>query len=262
MQAVEHQDQGEYTRAFLEFNDIMNMLERYRLPSLNGGEGTSALANAAGNIHQIANVVQAQVATLFEQATLSGFINRDVCVTLPELQENGLLSDPDVNLPKFYIICGEVFLEADQQIASVEMYRRLLNEFPNYPLSPDVKRAAISAIIADAARRETIRLISQPTTVGSRARETAVFIQNGSSQEIRVALSGSDSYLETLESCDNCLQPNGSGCPDDAPLSTYILPSGTYDVLVETLDTDEIQPFTGRWTLQARQEYYLCFVAE
>jgi hypothetical protein len=68
--------------------------------------------------------------------------------------------------------------------------------------------------------------------------------------------------VEKLEPCADCEEFTGDGpsaCPEKGPVGSYVLPPGTYEVVVTAVSTGSVTPFRGTWTLESGQEYASCF---
>jgi tetratricopeptide (TPR) repeat protein len=107
-EAVDQQQAGDFSGALLAY---MNFIREYN---------NSALTEAA----------RSRGTSLFGQAKPSELADEQSCGSLNSLREANLIPQQEVNLPPFYLSCGQVYDSANNQQGSFEMYKKLLTEYP------------------------------------------------------------------------------------------------------------------------------------
>jgi tetratricopeptide (TPR) repeat protein len=78
-------------------------------------------------------------AALFGQAGTSGLADAQSCGSIDSLQAEQFISQPDVNLPPFYLSCGQFYDRTGDSRGSADMYEKLLTEYPNNSLAEQAK---------------------------------------------------------------------------------------------------------------------------
>jgi tetratricopeptide (TPR) repeat protein len=86
--------------------------------------------------------------SLFEQAQPSTLANQETCMNIDSLLEENLIPQQEVNLPPFYLSCGQVYDSANNQQSSFDMYKRLLTEYPNDLLAGEAETSLIANPLA------------------------------------------------------------------------------------------------------------------
>jgi tetratricopeptide (TPR) repeat protein len=237
LKSVELQEQGEFSEALLAYDALLS-------------EDT------------LVSPIHEQIASLFEQAAPSEIANEAICLKLSEFQERGVIPNPQDNLPAFYAACGAIFYEEGRYGEAVTMYQRLLEIYPDHPLAEAADEKLAQALISEA-EAVGAGTIGQPQSIRSTGEGPArVVIQNDSPQRISLVFTGLETLFEELEPCDTCENYTGSGpsaCPEEGPIGTYELPAGTYKVVVKSISSGRVIPFTGEWTLRTGEVYYSCF---
>jgi hypothetical protein len=137
------------------------------------------------------------------------------------------------------------------------MYRHFLTDYATHELAKQVKDQLALVLLAEAAESGG-GSIGQPQLIGTREKDSAVLIQNDSSYEITMVFSGIENRVETLQPCSDCRTTDETDCSDEAAIEVYVLPPGTYEVVVNA-ESDRIRPFRGTWTLKTGEEYFTCF---
>lgn len=87
-------------------------------------------------------------ASLFVQAKPSELADELSCSSVDSLREENLIPQPDVNLPPFYLSCGQFYDSANNQQDSFEMYKKLLTEYPNALLAEQAEASLMASPLA------------------------------------------------------------------------------------------------------------------
>jgi tetratricopeptide (TPR) repeat protein len=163
-------------------------------------------------------------------------------------------------LPDIYYRCGKTYSTAKEYKDAIVILERFLNEYPQEPRLEEVRTLLAQAMIADA-RSAGAGTIDTPQQTGTTSTgKTMVQIQNDSPNRIRLVFTGPVTRIEELDACASCTTYSIIGttyCPEKGPLGQYEMPTGSYDVLVESIG-DDVTPFTGNWSLGGGN-YYSCF---
>lgn len=99
----------------------------------------------ANNGSVLAEAARNRGTSLFGEASPAALANQESCENLDLLLEEDLIPQRDVNLPPYYLSCGQVYDSADDQQRSFEMYKVLLIEYPDDSFA----REAESALMAN-----------------------------------------------------------------------------------------------------------------
>jgi len=238
--AVDKQQAGDRSAALIAYADFVS------------DYSSSVLAEAARN----------RSASLFEQAKPSALASQESCQKIDILLEEDLIPQRDVNLPLFYLACGQAYEDAGDWANAVTMYESFLAEYPSHSLASDVEAALARSIVAQA-KAAGAGEIPAPSLSGSTGSGfTEVVIQNDSPERLRIVFSGPESRVEELGACSSCQTYFGIGplfCPEQGPIGRYTLKPGQYDVVVESISDTGVTPWIGDWSLVSGDEYYSCF---
>lgn len=204
-----------------------------------------------------------QAQALFTAAKPAAIATVSVCKELDNLLKGDLVPDRATNLPLLYAGCGQAYFDAGDNSSSVAVLQKLGTEFPDHPQRKAVEPLLASAIIAEAKQMGAGGIPAPESTgAGSGSGPTKVVIQNDSPEEISLVFKGPDTRLESIPPCKDCQEftkDAPSGCPKKGPIGTYELTPGTYAVVVRSISSSGVVPFSGSWELAAGDEYYSCF---
>ncbi|HET9905160.1 MAG TPA: tetratricopeptide repeat protein [Anaerolineales bacterium] len=106
--AVDRQQAGDFSGALMAY---MNFISEY---------ANSALTEAA----------RSRGSSLFVQARPSELADEQSCGSIDSLRGANLIPQQEVNLPPFYLSCGQFYDSASNQQGSFQMYKNLLTEYP------------------------------------------------------------------------------------------------------------------------------------
>lgn len=186
----------------------------------------------------------------------------EFCPLLSEMASNPIFSVSQDAIAQYYQSCGRNYEADNNYIGAVFMYESFLKMYPDHPSSADVQKSLAAALI-NQARAAGSGTIEKPSSSGyAPAGVARVVIQNDSPHDLKLVFSGPDARIEILAACPSCIDYSVMGpifCPEKGPIGTYELTPGTYEVLVETTNEENIIPFTGTWSLEGGKEFYSCF---
>lgn len=124
--AVDKQQVGDFSIALVAYSDFVT--------NYSGG----VLAEAARNRSK----------SLFEQTKPSALASLESCEMLDSLLEKELIPQRDVNLPLFYLACGQVYDTANNQQDSFAMYESILTEYPSNSLARQAEESLLANPLA------------------------------------------------------------------------------------------------------------------
>ena len=124
--AVDKQQVGDFSMALVAYTDFVT------------DYSGSVLAKASRNRSK----------SLFEQAKPSALASLESCERLDSLLEKELIPQRDVNLPLFYLACGQVYDTANNQQDSFAMYESLLTEYPSHSLAGQAEESLLANPVA------------------------------------------------------------------------------------------------------------------
>ena len=206
-------------------------------------------------------VAQQRVNELFARSTPQTLASTETCAALKDLLANNVIPDLDMNLPTLLFGCG-LLAEGDQDYSLAEYYyETALSNNAAHPLAPKIKGALASLIVRQAEAMDAPNL-PPPVPSGTVASgSTVVIIQNDSPDALRIIFSGPEPMIEELPACADCVDftSDPPACPEKGPIGTYTLAPGDYDVVVESIEGENVEPFSGQWQLEDGVEFYSCF---
>ena len=204
---------------------------------------------------------QQRVNELFARSSPQTLASVETCAALKDLLANNVIPDLDMNLPTLLFGCG-LLAEGDQDYALAEYYyETALSNNAAHPLASQIKGSLASLIVSQAQAAGAPNL-PPPVPSGSAASgSTVVIIQNDSPDALRIIFSGPEPTIEELPACVDCVNFSSEppACPEKGPIGTYTLSPGDYDVVVESIDGENVEPFSGQWQLEDSIEFYSCF---
>lgn len=204
-----------------------------------------------------------QLAADAERALLD---NPVACERHGLLRNTTLAGRPDL-MPTLSYRCGQIYERKKDWANAIRMYEYVLNNYPNHALALDAE-AALARSILERAKAEGAGEIAAPEPSGRTNKDIVeVVVQNDSPARLRIVFSGPETRVEELEACASCQIYSVTGplyCPEKGPVGRYRLAPGTYDIVVEVIETtdssrNEVTPWRGAWTLKGGNEYYSCF---
>ena len=124
--AVDQQQAGDFSGSLMAY---MNFIREHK---------DSALTETA----------RGRGVSLFAQAKPSELADEQSCGNIDSLREENLIPQQDVNLPPFYLACGQRYDSADNQQGSFDMYEKLLTEYPNDLLAEQAETSLLANPLA------------------------------------------------------------------------------------------------------------------
>ncbi len=214
----------------------------------------------AKTVDEFSKLIDEQLLKIDEKSEPDAWADVEICIALDDLLAAQVVPNAEANLPDLYLACGDMFLQNDRYGEATVLFRRFLSEYPNHERLKEAKDQIAFALLRESEENGGGG-IGQPQFIGTRKVDTAVLIQNDSIYEITMVFSGIENRVETLEPCFECRATAETECSTEAAIETYVLPPGTYEVVVSA-DSDRIRPFRGTWTLKTGEEYFTCFYVD
>jgi tetratricopeptide (TPR) repeat protein len=203
-----------------------------------------------------------RIESIFLQTDIDTLATEALCDKIETLETESYIPQKNTIFPNLLYKCGQTYEEIKNYANAFSMYEKFLSEYPRHSLAASVKDSLARAIVADA-RASGAGIIPAPERSGSTSGEsTVVIIQNDSPNRLRIVFSGPDSRIEELAACNSCQTYSLFGplyCPEKGPIGRYTLPSGEYDVVVQSISDSGVTPWAGNWELKGGDEYYNCF---
>jgi hypothetical protein len=183
------------------------------------------------------------------------------CQRLDLIDKQELL--PAGKIPEMYLACGEVFSTSKKRPQAIALYEKFLDQYPDHTLTDQVKQAYAKAIVQDAKAQGGGR-IAPPGAVGRTPDgSTVVSIRNDSNEAMRIVFSGPTPRVEELPPCKECRDFTAGGlpkaCPNKGQIGNYTIQPGEYEVMVKSIGSRKVRPFTGNWALDNGNAYSHCF---
>ena len=165
-------------------------------------------------------------------------------------------------IPSLYYHCGQMYEKDGDWINAISMYETFLDKYHDNTLAKDVETALAHLIVAQSKTSGTGKIPEPEQSGKTNDSTTEVIIQNDSPDKLRIVFSGPESHVEELTSCSLCtkfIDIGPTDCPQKGPIGRYTLKPGQYDVVVESISSSEITPWSGNWNLISGEEYSSCF---
>ncbi|MEB3359460.1 MAG: hypothetical protein VKK04_22230 [Synechococcales bacterium] len=212
------------------------------------------------NIH--ADFIREQSVAQAAQQSPEALAVPEVCDRLGGMIANQLLPQTPDLIPALGYACGQQYMANSNYGQAIASYQLVQSHYPDHELMPTIEASLADATVQQA-KASGAGTIPQPGRSGSApAGSTVVVIHNASPEPVRIAFSGVESRIETLEPCIDCqvyIDTAPEGCPNSGPVGVYTLSPGTYDVVVSSSDDFTVMPFVGQWDLRSGSEYSNCF---
>ncbi|MDX2229996.1 MAG: tetratricopeptide repeat protein [Leptolyngbyaceae cyanobacterium bins.349] len=231
-----------------------------------GKSATTKLANAAQFVQkypdsQLTVPLRQAIAPAVQKASAKTLATPSTCQRLTVIETKDLIANPQI--PALYQACGEVFSATKKLPQAIALYEKFLDQYPNHPLTDNIKQAYAKAIVRDA-KAQGGGTISAPGMTGRTVDgSTVVSIRNDSTEAMRIVFSGPTPRVEELPACKDCQDFTPSSipksCPNKGQMGTYTVQPGDYEVMVKSTGNRSVKPFTGNWALDGGSEYSHCF---
>lgn len=233
-----------------------------------GGDFGAALAGYANFLDAypqtpLLPAVQNQTETLFKESeAIARQADLPLCQQFEALRVQELVPAKEGALPPLLLACGQTHEDNNDPTSAIELYSRLLSDYPDHALAQETTAALARASVAEAKAAGAGNIPAPQSVGGSGSGPAVVVIQNDSPEKISIVFSGPEPRFEELEPCTECTNYTGDGpefCPEQGPIGTYEVPAGDYEVVVKSISDEGVTPFTGSWSLGQGEEYYSCF---
>ena len=166
--------QADCTVAIRHFDNVINawqLIDMGGFPDLSAGEKAECLPFlAAVNQQQAGDLrgalmaymnfirehnnsalrepARARGTSLFGQASPAELAGEQSCGSIDSLRAENLIPQQEVNVPPFYLSCGQLYDSANNQQGSFEMYEKLLTEYPNDLLAQEAETSLMANPLA------------------------------------------------------------------------------------------------------------------
>jgi hypothetical protein len=191
--------------------------------------------------------------------TMNGYeeiASPEVCEVFPQIYQEWNLKNSE-----YLYSCGNVFAQAYQTSNAID----LLNTFTEtYPTDPRYQQVVdtLADMLIENAREQGAGSFPEPDASGKAKKGTSEYeVRNDAPYPLRLVFSGPEKKIVTIPACSSCveytIQP--ISCPDEGPLDTITLIPGDYSLLVETVTSEGVTPYTGSFTMKDGTQYSSCF---
>jgi len=202
-----------------------------------------------------------RVDDLFARSAPIELASPESCAALKDMLAHDVIPNLDQNLPTLLYGCG-LLAEQNQDYTSAEYYyETALSNNAAHPLASQIQGSLVSLVV-NQARAANAPELPPPSPSGTTvAGSTVVVIQNDSPDALRIYFSGPQPLIQELPACPDCVDfaSEPPACPAKGPIGTYTLSPGSYDVVVESISSEGVEPFRGTWQLEDGIEFYSCF---
>ena len=241
----------------------LNICEKY-VAEVEGISGASPL-NAAKSITGFINTNMDDPLVDFAKnkfkalVTVNGYekiASPEVCKMFPQIYAEWNLKNPD-----YLYSCGNAFANAYQTSNAIDLLNTFSETYPTDPRYQQVVDKLADLLIANA-QAQGAGSFPEPDKSGKAKKGTSEYeVRNDAPYQLRLVFSGPEKKIVTIPACSTCteytLQP--MSCPDEGPLDTIILKPGDYSLLVETVTSEGVTPYTGSFTMKDGTQYSSCF---
>lgn len=198
---------------------------------------------------------------LFARSKPADLASLESCAAVKDMLTHDVIPNLDLNLPTLLYGCG-LLAEQNQDYTSAEYYyETALSNNAAHPLASQIQ-GSLASLVVNQARAANAPELPPPSPSGTvAAGSTVVVIQNDSPDALRIYFSGPQPLVQELPACPDCVDfaSEPPACPAKGPIGTYTLAPGPYDVVVESISSEGVEPFRGNWQLEDGIEFYSCF---
>ena len=92
----------------------------------------------------LATAARERGASLFGETDPSGLASEQSCNQMDVLLQENFVPQQDINLPPFYLACGQVYDSVSDQQSSFEMYKSLLTDYPDHSLASEAESSLMA----------------------------------------------------------------------------------------------------------------------
>jgi hypothetical protein len=241
----------------------LDVCEKY-VAEVEGVSGRSPL-NAAKSISGFINTNMDDPLVDFAKnkfkalVTVNGYekiASPEVCEMFPQIYAEWNLKNPD-----YLYSCGNAYAKAYQTSNAIDLLNTFSETYPTDPRYQQVVDTLADLLIANA-QAQGAGSLPEPDKSGKAKKGTSEYeVRNDAPYQLRLVFSGPEKKIVTIPACSTCteytIQP--MSCPDEGPLDTIILKPGDYSLLVETVTSEGVTPYTGSFTMKDGTQYSSCF---
>lgn len=193
-------------------------------------------------------------------ATVNGYENMASLATCTLFREDEAFADRSTD-PELLYSCGKTFAGASKRSEAIELLDLFIESYPEDPHNQDAVNILADLLISSA-QAEGAGSLPAPDIAGNTDKGTTEYeVQNDTPYSLRVVFSGPEKRIVTIPPCPDCKEYTISpmSCPDEGPLETVALLPGNYSLLVETVSTEGVTPYTGSFELEDGTRYSSCY---
>ncbi|HEV2781237.1 MAG TPA: hypothetical protein VGX25_17790 [Actinophytocola sp.] len=183
------------------------------------------------------------------------------CLELDKFRNDPILAARTDLLPGLLNTCSRA--QTTPTPTAIAEAEEFLKKFPGHRFTPEVI-ATLATLVNKQARADSAAKdlgVPEPLrTVGGN--KAILVVHNDSTELMRIALSGPDPRVETIDGCPNCPDVTGEGnqfCRDQATLKRIELEPGEYDMAVDSPEASRTAAAYAHWVLQPGKEYFACY---
>ncbi len=241
----------------------LDVCEEYvdEVESISGGSPLNAAKSIIGFINAYVDdpLVDFAKDKFKALVTVNGYekiASPEVCEVFPQIYAEWNLKNPD-----YLFSCGNAFAKAYQTTNAIDLLNTFSETYPTDPRYQQVVDTLADLLISNA-QAQGAGALPEPDASGKAKKGTSEYeVRNDAPYQLRLVFSGPEKKIVTIPACSTCpeylIQP--TSCPDEGPLDTIILKPGDYSLLVETVTSEGVTPYTGSFTMKDGTQYSSCF---
>ena len=161
----------------------------------------------------------------------------------------------------YLFACGTAFADAGWADSAVDLFNQFIEKYPDDGRYQDVVNRLADLLIQNA-RAEGAGVLPPPEVTGRTSKGTTQYlVTNDTPYELRFVFSGPEKKIFSVPACAECIEYAIApfSCPSNRPEETVVLTPGNYSLLVETVTSEGVTPYTGDFTLEGGSKYEYCF---
>ncbi len=206
---------------------------------------------------------QERVKALVANSKPETLTSPELCDKMAQLSKQTLVPNSEANLPPLYVACGDSYTSAKSYDRASQMYDTVLKDYSKHPAAKQASAGLAKVLFAQSEAVPSGSLPPPPNTGSSGSELAIVEVQNSSPNGIRIAFTGTESRVEEIEPCKNCIKYTPQNvptfCSEQGITKTYTLKPGKYKILVLSNDGSRVNPYKGNWDLESGGFYPNCF---
>lgn len=185
----------------------------------------------------------------------------EVCDRVGLMGEARYIPEPEIYVPEILYNCSLTYEDLGDFGNALIILYRLQSEYPTHDSASSVPEGIARNEIA-LAKEAGAQPIEQPMASGTAPLGVAVYVvQNDSPERLQIILHGPEVIIEEIEKCTSCIEyrSDPDSCPNKGPSKRLTLSPGNYEVLVKSIDDEDVTPYQGSWRFLSAKEYARCY---